>query len=182
MIKMSHKILEGKKGIIFGALDELSIAWKTAKAIKHAGGEFILSNAPVALRMGKIDELAKNTNSQIFAADTVKQLTKSFILGTSYTFGNLNFNEDYLKKTDSVIAANNLEKIDSGNHSFKSKQTNWYLVKGTKKGYTYHQFNLTAKLSENSYFNAYSEVYGDLNIEERICESISIIENVKFLQ
>lgn len=66
---MSHKILEGKKGIIFGALDELSIAWKTAKAIKHAGGEFILTNAPVALRMGKIDELAKNTNSQIFAAD-----------------------------------------------------------------------------------------------------------------
>ena len=57
---MSHKILEGKKGIIFGALDELSIAWKTAEAIKQAGGEFILTNDPVALRMGKIDELAKN--------------------------------------------------------------------------------------------------------------------------
>ena len=66
---MSHKILEGKKGIIFGALDELSIAWKTAEAIKQAGGEFILTNAPVALRMGKIDELGKNTNSKIFAAD-----------------------------------------------------------------------------------------------------------------
>ena len=65
---MSHKILEGKKGIIFGALDELSIAWKTAEVIKQAGGEFILTNAPVALRMGKIDELAKNTNSQIFAS------------------------------------------------------------------------------------------------------------------
>lgn len=66
---MSYKILEGKKGIIFGALDERSIAWKTAEAVKLAGGEFVLSNAPVALRMGTIDELAKKTKSEVFPAD-----------------------------------------------------------------------------------------------------------------
>ncbi len=55
---MSHKILEGKKGIIFGALDNQSIAWKTAEAVKEAGGEFVLTNAPVALRMGAINDLA----------------------------------------------------------------------------------------------------------------------------
>ena len=56
---MSHKILEGKKGIIFGALDNQSIAWKTAEAVKEAGGEFVLPNAPVALRMGAINDLAE---------------------------------------------------------------------------------------------------------------------------
>ena len=118
------------------------------------------------------------SESQIFAADTVKQLTKSYILGTSFYFGNINFNEDYSKRIDSVLIANNLVKIDSGNHSFQSKKTYWYLVKGSKNGFVYHQFNLTVKLSENSYFNAYSEVFGEENINERICESISIIENV----
>ena len=42
---MSHKILEGKKGIIFGALDEQSIAWKTAESVSDAGGVFVLTNA-----------------------------------------------------------------------------------------------------------------------------------------
>ncbi|MEE3034848.1 MAG: SDR family oxidoreductase [Bacteroidota bacterium] len=70
---MFHKILEGKRGIIFGALDEMSIAWKTAEAVKLAGGEFVLTNAPVALRMGKIDELAKKTDSEIFPADVTKE-------------------------------------------------------------------------------------------------------------
>ena len=69
---MSYKILEGKKGIILGALDEMSIAWKTAEAVKLAGGEFVLSNAPVALRMGKIHELAKITDSELFPADVTE--------------------------------------------------------------------------------------------------------------
>ena len=60
---MSHKILEGKKGIIFGALDDQSIAWKTAEAVKQAGGEFVLTNAPVAMRMGAINDLADKTES-----------------------------------------------------------------------------------------------------------------------
>ncbi len=66
---MKHKILEGKKGIIFGALDEQSIAWKTAESVADAGGAFVLTNAPVALRMGTIKTLAKKTDSQVFAAD-----------------------------------------------------------------------------------------------------------------
>ena len=56
---MSHKILEGKKGISFGALDEQSIAWKTAESVADAGGRFVLTNAPVAMRMGSIKELAE---------------------------------------------------------------------------------------------------------------------------
>lgn len=67
---MAHQLLKGKKGIIFGALDERSIAWKTAQSVVAEGGEIVLSNAPIALRMGKINELAKEcNNAPVIAAD-----------------------------------------------------------------------------------------------------------------
>jgi enoyl-[acyl-carrier protein] reductase I len=66
---MSHQLLKGKKGIIFGALDERSIAWKTALAAHAQGAQIVLSNAPIALRMGKINELAALCNAQVIAAD-----------------------------------------------------------------------------------------------------------------
>ncbi|MAV13962.1 MAG: enoyl-ACP reductase [Flavobacteriaceae bacterium] len=69
---MSNNLLKGKKGIIFGALDENSIAWKTALKIKEQGGDFVLTNAPVALRMGSINELAKETTSEIISADATR--------------------------------------------------------------------------------------------------------------
>jgi enoyl-[acyl-carrier protein] reductase I len=64
-----YNLLKGKRGIIFGALDENSIAWKTAERVHEEGGTFVLTNAPVALRMGTIDELASKTGSQIIPAD-----------------------------------------------------------------------------------------------------------------
>ena len=53
-----YNLLKGKKGIIFGALDENSIAWKTAERVHEEGGKFVLTNAPVAMRMGQINNLA----------------------------------------------------------------------------------------------------------------------------
>lgn len=66
---MANGLLEGKTGIISGALDEKSIAWRTALNVKAQGGQFILTNAPVALRMGGIKELAEETGAQLIAAD-----------------------------------------------------------------------------------------------------------------
>jgi len=66
---MSYNLLKGKKGIIFGALDEHSIAWKTAERIYEEGGQFVLTNAPIAMRMGTIKDLAEKTNSEIIPAD-----------------------------------------------------------------------------------------------------------------
>ncbi len=56
---MSTQLLEGKKGIIFGALNDQSIAWKTAQKCYDQGAQIVLTNAPIALRMGEINELAK---------------------------------------------------------------------------------------------------------------------------
>ncbi len=66
---MSYNLLKGKRGIIFGALDENSIAWKTAQLAHKEGATFVLTNAPVAMRMGQINELAKQTGSEIIPAD-----------------------------------------------------------------------------------------------------------------
>lgn len=66
---MSYNLLKGKKGIIFGALDENSIAWKTAERVHEEGGTFVLTNAPIAMRMGKIKDLAEKTGSEIIPAD-----------------------------------------------------------------------------------------------------------------
>lgn len=67
---MSHQLLKGKKGIIFGALDEKSIAWKTALKCYEEGAQIVLSNAPVALRMGEINKLAEACgNAPVIGAD-----------------------------------------------------------------------------------------------------------------
>lgn len=63
------KLLEGKRGIIFGALDQNSIAWKVAEKASEHGAKFTLTNAPVAMRMGAINELAKATGSEVIPAD-----------------------------------------------------------------------------------------------------------------
>jgi len=67
--QQGYGLLEGKKGIIFGALDERSIAWRIALACQREGAEFALSNAPVALRFGDLDELAEETGSSIYPCD-----------------------------------------------------------------------------------------------------------------
>jgi enoyl-[acyl-carrier protein] reductase I len=66
---MSHNLLAGKKGIIFGALDEKSIAWKTAMKCHEQGAQIVLTNAPVALRMGEINKLAEAVNAPVIGAD-----------------------------------------------------------------------------------------------------------------
>ncbi len=62
-------ILSGKKGIIFGALNDQSIAWKVAEVAHAEGAEFVLTNAPIAMRMGEINGLAEATGSQVISAD-----------------------------------------------------------------------------------------------------------------
>lgn len=66
---MANNLLKGKRGIIFGALNEQSIAWKVAQRAHEEGATFVLTNAPIALRMGEIKLLAEQTGSEIIPAD-----------------------------------------------------------------------------------------------------------------
>lgn len=67
---MSHSLLKGKRGIIFGALNDMSIAWKVAEKAHEEGAQFVLTNAPVAMRMGEIHKLAENCGgAKVIPAD-----------------------------------------------------------------------------------------------------------------
>lgn len=90
---MSYNLLKGKRGIIFGALDENSIAWKTAQRVHEEGGKFVLTNAPIAMRMGNLKELAKETDSEVIPADAtnVEDLDKLVDKAVEVLGGKLDF-------------------------------------------------------------------------------------------
>lgn len=69
-----YNLLKGKRGIIFGALDSNSIAWKVAERAHEEGATFVLTNAPVAMRLGTISELAEKTGSQVIPADATSMM------------------------------------------------------------------------------------------------------------
>ena len=123
---MTYNLLKGKKGIIFGALDENSIAWKVAERAYEEGAKFTLTNAPIAMRMGAINQLAEKCETEVIPADATSLedlenlYTKSKeILGGNFDFilhaigmspnvrkkkdyGNLNY--DWFQKTLDVSA------------------------------------------------------------------------------
>ncbi|MFP5039708.1 enoyl-ACP reductase [Parasediminibacterium sp. JCM 36343] len=90
---MPYNLLKGKRGIITGALDENSIAWKVAEKAYEEGATFVLTNAPIAMRMGEINKLAEKTNSKIIPADatSVEDLTKLFTESQEVLGGKLDF-------------------------------------------------------------------------------------------
>ena len=90
---MANDLLKGKRGIITGALDENSIAWKVAEKAHEQGAVFVLTNAPIAMRMGEINALAEKTNSKIIPADatSIEDLTKLFTEAQEVLGGKIDF-------------------------------------------------------------------------------------------
>lgn len=90
---MADKLLSGKRGIIFGALDEKSIAWKVAERCVEQGAIVTLTNAPVALRFGKIQELGEKLNAEIIPADATsdEDLNQLFDKSTDVLNGKIDF-------------------------------------------------------------------------------------------
>jgi enoyl-[acyl-carrier protein] reductase I len=90
---MAYNLLKGKRGIITGALDENSIAWKVAEKAHEEGATFVLTNAPIAMRMGEIKKLAEKTGSQIIPADatSVEELTTLFTQSQEILGGKIDF-------------------------------------------------------------------------------------------
>jgi enoyl-[acyl-carrier protein] reductase I len=90
---MSYNLLTGKKGIIFGALDDKSIAWKIAMRAFDEGAAFTLSNTPVALRFGEINQLAAHCNAEVIPADatSLKDLEHVFRRSMEVLGGKVDF-------------------------------------------------------------------------------------------
>lgn len=90
---MAYGLLKGKRGIISGALDEKSIAWKVALKAKEEGATFTLTNAPIAMRMGAIKQLAEQCEAEIIPADatSTEDLEKLFNQSTEILGGKVDF-------------------------------------------------------------------------------------------
>ncbi len=123
---MSYNLLKGKKGIIFGALNDKSIAWKVAELAVEEGAEIVLTNTPVSIRMGTINELAEKCNAQVIPADatSMEDLENLFTKAMEILGGKVDFvlhsigmspnvrkgrpyddlNYDYLNKTLDISA------------------------------------------------------------------------------
>lgn len=92
MENAGYGLLKGKKGLIFGALVESSLAWAIAEAVHREGGRFALSNAPVARRLGQVDALAERTGSPLFWADaTSDDDLQQLYAQVKETFGQIDF-------------------------------------------------------------------------------------------
>lgn len=90
---MAYNLLKGKKGIIFGALNNQSIAWKVAERAHAEGATLVLTNTSIAIRMGELDELAKSTGSLMIPADAtcVSDLENLFIKTMEAFGGQIDF-------------------------------------------------------------------------------------------
>ncbi len=121
-----------------------------------------------------------NTSSEIYVADTLKELTKTFIIGVSFFKGKLN--KEFITKSDSLFSLKKLKIIASEKEKFINKPSYWYILNGTKNGFPFHQLNITIKNDDKSYINTTVDVYGDKSVNSRICQAISILKTIQFLQ
>jgi enoyl-[acyl-carrier protein] reductase I len=138
---MAYGLLNGKKGIIFGALDENSIAWKTALKIKEEGGSFTLTNAPIAMRMGKINDLARQCNAEVIPADATSEadLTNLFTKSREILGGKLDF------VLHSIGMSPNVRKDrDYGDLNYE-----WYLKTLDISGISFHKVLQTAEKTDS---------------------------------
>lgn len=109
----SYGLLEGKKGLIFGALDERSIAWRIALACDREGGEFALSNAPVALRFGELDDLAEQTGSSIYPCDvTNDDEVKELMENVKEEYGGIDFMLHAIGMSPNIRKKKGYEELD----------------------------------------------------------------------
>lgn len=90
---MAYNLLKGKRGVIFGALNEMSIAWKVAEKAVEEGAQIVLTNTPMAIRMGTIDALAEKLHTEVIPCDATNtdDLTNVFVRAQEVLGGKIDF-------------------------------------------------------------------------------------------
>lgn len=137
---MAFNLLKGKRGIIFGALDENSIAWKTALKIKEEGGTFTLTNAPIAMRMGKINELAKACSAEVIPADATSEQDLNTLFSKSM--------EVLGGKMDFVLHSIGMSPNVRKNKSYGDLNYDWFLKTLDISGLSFHKVLQTAEKTD----------------------------------
>ena len=113
---MAYNLLKGKRGIIFGALNDMSIAWKVAEKAVEEGAQIVLTNTPVAVRMGTINELSEKLNAPIIAADatSVADLEMLFTPAQELLGGKIDFVLHSIGMSPNVRKKRTYDDLDYG--------------------------------------------------------------------
>ena len=147
---MANNLLKGKRGIIFGALDENSIAWKTPDKVKEEGGSFTLTNAPIAMRLGKINELAKACNAEVMPADATSEEDLKYLVTKS---------EEVLGgKLDFVLHSIGMSPNIRKGKSYGDMNYEWYLKTLDISALSFHKIMQT--LEKLDAMNEYGSIIG----------------------
>ena len=123
-----------------------------------------------------------NVQTQVYTADTTKQLTETYILDIALNSGELVLDTIFKNK---IIQNLNIEKLQNLKYkfdTFKGKPSLWFVSKGKKKNLDYYFFQLFVQNSATDYYEMTTKIYGNKLLDERLCESIAIISKIKFLK
>lgn len=113
---MGYNLLKGKKGIVFGALNDMSIAWKVAERVVEEGAQITLSNTPLAVRMGTTNELAEKLNAELIPADAtnVEDLENVFSRSIEVLGGKIDFVLHSIGMSPNVRKKRTYDDLDYG--------------------------------------------------------------------
>ena len=121
--------------------------------------------------------------SQIYAADTSKQLTETYILDVAWHQGELTLDEALAKNVkDTLYIKEQMTTVRSGFGNFKKKPSHWNLSQGKESGRLYTFLQLYLKTEVDEYFLLTTKLYGDTNVDSRLCESIALFDKVKIIE
>lgn len=174
---MAYNLLKGKRGIIFGALDERSIAWKVAEKAHEEGAVFTLTNAPIALRMGEINKLAEKCEAEVIPADatSLEDIENLYTKSVEVLGGKIDFILHSIGMSPNVR-----KKRDYGNLNY-----DWFLKTLDVSGLSFHKVMQVAEKMDImndwgsvlalSYIAAQKTFpdYGDMAQAKAVLESIA---------
>jgi len=124
-----------------------------------------------------------DVQTQIYTADTTKQLSQTYILDIAFNSGELILNDAFKDKIVTDLKQNEqLENLKFQFNKFHKKSSIWFLSKGIKSNLSYHFFQLFILNSPTDYYEITTKIYGDELVEKRLCESITLIEKIEFLK
>lgn len=118
--------------------------------------------------------------SELFSADTTKQLTETFIISISWHQGELQFNDVFENKINKRLLKEKLKPINSGYGKFKDLPMYYIYSKGVNLKFDFHLTQIYVKFKPDEYYLFTTKFYGDKFIDERICTSFSLFKKIKF--
>ncbi|QNM86414.1 hypothetical protein H9W90_04625 [Polaribacter pectinis] len=122
------------------------------------------------------------TQSSIYTADTTKQLTETLLLDVTFIRNSINFDEAFKLKQEQESLGKQLIQTEGKEVILLDKPSYYTLSKGKKGVYKYEVCQAFIKLNEQNFILAKAEIYGDSLVNKRMCEAISLIENIKINQ